>query len=409
MKYRPVFFDRPIDRLHTACEKWDGLQKKESRELLPMWVADMDIRCAREIVHALKRRAAHPVYGYTYQKDSAVDAMLGYLRRRQNLTLSRNEQAIVPCVVSGLKAAVLALTGPGDSVLILPPVYWPFFSAVESNGRKLVCNPLVRDDAGRYKINFEQLETQMNAGIRLMLICSPHNPIGRVWSRRELERLYVLCKRYETTLIADEIHSGFVYGKAAFTSVLLLDEAKDASIAVLNSATKSFNIAGLRQAALLTRNQAIKEAITKFMDRVGASGVNIFALEATEAAYRFGDAWLDALLEYLDAARTLVKRELKARLPDAVLSPIEATYMGWIDLRAYGLTGGELMEATHREGVALMDGRFFDREDGDGFLRINFACPHSQTMKALELLERAVKKRAKSSNGGYYGTDQSMD
>ena len=259
----------------------------------------------------------------------------------------------------------------------------------------MVKNTLLRDDAGRYSINFAQLEAQLSAGVKLMMICNPHNPVGRAWSREELETMYQLCKRYETTLISDEIHSGFVYEKDAFTSVLLLDTAKDAKIAVLTSATKTFNIAGLRQAVLLTRNQVIKSAITTFMDHVGASGVNIFALEATEAAYRYGDAWLEGLLPYLDAARALLKRELSARLPKAVLSPIEATYMGWIDLRAYGLSGKELMDATYAEGVAFSEGSFFDSESGDGFLRINFACPHSQTLKALELLERAVKKHAR--------------
>ncbi|MBN1777672.1 MAG: PatB family C-S lyase [Clostridiales bacterium] len=395
MKYDFAFFDAPVDRLGTACEKWDGLWEDEREGLLPMWVADMDFRCAQEIVDALKARAEHPVYGYTYQRDSAVDAMLAYLKRRQGLMLTRDEQATIPCVISGLKAAVLALTDPGDSVLIQPPVYGPFFSSVKINGRTLVRNPLVRDDAGRYQINFGQLEAQLKAGVELMMICSPHNPVGRVWSRRELEQTYALCRRYGTILVADEIHSGFVYEKGAFHSVLLLDEAKDASIAVLTSATKTFNIAGLRQAALLTRNQAIKTTVTAFMDRAGALGVNIFALEATEAAYRWGDLWLDGLLAYLDAARALVKRELDTRLPDAMLSPVEATYMGWIDLRAYGLTGRELREATYAEGVALSDGAAFDKELGDGFLRINFACPHSQTVKAMELLERAVKKHAR--------------
>jgi len=392
MQYDTAFFDKPIDRLGTACAKWDGLWKNEGEGLLPMWVADMDLRCAREITDALRARAEHPVYGYTYQTDGAVDAMLGYMKRRQGVTLTRDEQATVPCVITGLKAAVLALTQPGDSVLIQPPVYGPFFSSVTANERTVVKNPLFRDADGRYQIDFGQLETQLKAGVKLMMICNPHNPVGRAWSRRELEQTYALCKRYGAALIADEIHSGFVYEKGAFTSALLLDEAKDASIAVLTSATKTFNIAGLRQAVLLTRNQAIKTALTEYMDRIGALGVNIFALEATEAAYRYGGAWLDGLLEYLDAARAIVKRELQTRLPEAALSPIEATYMGWIDLRAYGLTGDELTEATHAEGVALTNGTFFDSELGEGFLRINFACPHSQTLKALELLERAIKK-----------------
>ncbi len=400
MQYDAAFFDEPIDRCCTACEKWDGLKETENRELLPMWVADMDFRCAPEIVDALVKRASHPVYGYTYQRDSAVEAMLQYLNRRHGLTLSADDQVIVPCVVSGLKAAVLTLTEPGDSVLIQPPVYGPFFTTVLHNGRKVERNPLVRGADGWYRIDFEDMEKKLKTGIKLLIICSPHNPVSRLWSREELEQTAALCRRYGTTLAADEIHSDFVYEKGTFTSALLLDEAKDAKIVVMTSATKSFNIAGLRQAVVLTRNSAIRDGIAMFLKNVGAAGINIFALEATETAYRDGDAWLDALLSYLDEARQLVRRELNKRLPEAVLTPIEATYMGWIDFRAYGLTSEELMEVTHREGVALMDGRFFDRETGDGFLRINFACPHSQTMKALELLERAIRKNARTTNGG---------
>jgi len=394
MKYDAAFFDQPIDRCCTSCEKWDGIKEREHKELLPMWVADMDFRCAPEIVEALKARAAHPVYGYTYQRDSSVEAMLGFMKRRYGLSLNTDEQEIMPCVVTGLKAAVLALTEPGDSVLVQPPVYGPFYTSIAGNGRDIVKNPLIRGEDGRYSINFEQLEAQLKTGIKLMILCSPHNPVSRIWSREELAETYALCKRYGTALVADEIHSAFTYGDEPFTSALLLDDAKDAKIVVLNSATKAFNIAGLRQSVMLTHNQAMKTAIMKTVESTGAGGVNIFALEATEAAYRDGGAWLDGLLRYLDTARALLKQELRERLPDAVLTPIEATYLGWIDLRAYGYSGDELVERTHREGVALTDGRFFGKDTGDGFLRINFACPHSQTRKAMELLERAIKSHA---------------
>ncbi len=392
MKYDPAFFDTPIDRCCTACEKWDGLEEKEGKKLLPMWVADMDIPCAREITDALVRRAEHPVYGYTYEKDSSIEAMLGFMERWHGLSLTKDEQLMLPCVVTGLKAAVQALTEPGDTVLIQPPVYGPFFYSIQKNGRKVARNTLLRDEAGRYSINFEQLEDQLKTGIKLMILCNPHNPIGRVWSKDELERIYALCKQYGTTLVADEIHSGFVYKPGAFTSCLLLDKEENAKIVVLNSATKTFNIAGMQQAVLLTRNQALKENVKRHLDNAGAVSGNIFALVGTEAAYRDGDDWLRALRLYLEQARTLVQEELAKRLPKVVLSPIEATYMGWMNFHAYGLTSKELMEATHQEGVAFTDGRFFDSELGDGFLRINFACPHKQTIEALELLERAVKK-----------------
>ncbi|HPF87100.1 MAG TPA: PatB family C-S lyase [Candidatus Limiplasma sp.] len=392
MKYDTAFFDQSVNRCCTACEKWDGIKQREGKELLPMWVADMDFPCVQEISDALVRRASHPVYGYTYQTDSSVEAMLGFMHRQFGLSLTKDEQAIMPCVVTGLKAAVHVFTKPGDTVLIQPPVYGPFSYSILKNGRKIARNSLLRDAQGRYSMNFAQMEEQLKSGTKLMILCNPHNPVGRVWSRAELEQMYTLCKRYGTTVVVDEIHAGFVYDRDAFTSMLLIDQAKDAKIVVLNSATKTFNIAGLQQSVLLTRNQALKDQMTEYTANVGAVSGNIFGLEATEAAYRYGDDWLRGLLAYLDEARTIVKEELAKRLPEAILSPIEATYMGWMDLRAYGLTSAELMDATHRQGVAFTDGQFFDKELGDGFLRINFACPHCQTRKALELLEKAVKE-----------------
>lgn len=392
MNYDSKYFDQTIDRCGTACEKWDGIAKQTGHKQLPMWVADMDFPCAQEISEALARRASHPVYGYTYETDSSVEAMLGFMRRWYGLELSKDEQIMLPCVVTGLKAAVQTLTEPGDAVLIQPPVYGPFFSSVEANERRVARNPLQRDAQGRYTMDFAQMEEQLKTGIKLLYLCNPQNPVGRAWTREELEHVYALCKQYGTTLVSDEIHAAFVYEKDAFTSVLLLDEAKDAKIVVLNSATKTFNLAGLQQSVLLTRNQEIKKGIQVFIQRTGAISGNIFALEATEAAYCCGDDWLHGLLAYLDTARGLVREELAKRLPEAILSPIEAMYMGWMDLRAYGLTTAALMEATHREGVAFTGGTFFDKELGEGFLRINFACPHSQTLQALELLEKAVKQ-----------------
>jgi len=400
MNYTPAFFDTPIDRCCTACDKWDGLEKKEGKKLLPMWVADMDFPCAQEITNALVKRAKHPVYGYTSETDCSIEAMLGFMKRWYGLSLTRDEQLMLPCVVTGLKAAVHTLTSPGDTVLIQPPVYGPFFSSILNNNRRVVRNPLNRDEQGRYTMDFVQMEEQLKAGARLMILCNPHNPVGRAWKREELEQVYALCKQYDATLVADEIHAGFVYEEGTFTSALLLDESKDAKIVVLNSATKTFNIAGVQQAVLLTRNQTLKETVEQYVNNVGAVSGNIFALEATETAYRDGDDWLRGLHGYLHEARTMVREELAQRLPKVILSPIEAMYMGWMDFRAYGLTSSELMEATYAEGVAFTNGCFFDEELGEGFLRINFACPHSQTRKALELLEKAVKKKLSAKIGG---------
>ena len=390
MQIDAAFFDQVIDRCCTDCEKWDGLRAREGREMLPMWVADMDFRCPPEVTDALVARAKHPVYGYTDQTDAAVDAMLSFMSRRHGVTLTREQQAVLPCVVTGLRAAVRTLTAPGDGVLIITPVYGPFFDVIRDNGRKVIEVPLLADANGYYTMDFAGLESALRAGVKLLLLCNPQNPVGRVWTREELDRLYGRCREHGATLISDEIHMDFVYERGAFTSALKLDESEQANIAVLTSASKTFNLAGLKQATLLTRNLTLQKMLTDDMRRAGVVAGNIFSYAATEAAYRYGDEWLDALIAYLDAGHRLLRAELNARLPKAIMSPLEATYLAWVDLRAYGLSTADMMRRTYANNVAFTSGLFFGKELGEGFLRINFACPHSQIREAVIRLENAI-------------------
>ncbi|NLI20292.1 MAG: putative C-S lyase [Clostridiales bacterium] len=390
MTFDAAFFDEPIDRRGTDCEKWDAIATPEERDLLPMWVADMDFRCAPAVTDALLKRAAHPVYGYTRQSEAAVEAMLGFLHRRHGLSLTPDQQLMLPCVVTGLKAAVRALTGPGDAVLVQPPVYGPFFASVLGNGRKVMENRLLPGADGRYAMDWEGLEAALAGPVKLALVCNPHNPVSRVWTREEMARLYALCVKHGVTLAADEIHADFVYDRDTFASALLLDEREEAPILVFASASKTFNLAGLQQAVLLTRNPTLREAIGAQLRHAGAVSGNIFAMTATEAAYRHGDAWLDGLLAYLDTGRKRLTEAIARALPSAVITPIEATYLAWADLRAYGLSTAELMRRTREEGVVFSSGLSFDRAMGEGFLRINFACPHRQTLEAVARLEKAL-------------------
>ena len=356
-----------------------------------MWVADMDFRCPTEVAEAICARAAHPVYGYTEQTEQSVQAMLDFMNRRHGVSLTREQQVTVPCVVTGLRVAVRAFTGPGDGVLIQPPVYGPFFDSIRQNGREVVVNPLISDAEGHYRMDFEGMEQAFSNGVRLAILCSPHNPVARIWSREELANVYALCVRYDVTLLVDEIHSDFIFERGAFTSALHLDESESAKLAVLTSASKTFNLAGLQQAVLLTRNPSIRCTVIEQLKQTGVVSGNIFALVGTEAAYREGDAWLDGMIAYLDAARALLREELAQRLPQAIMSPQEATYLAWLDLRAYGFSSAELMKRTYEQGVAFTSGQFFDPKLGDGFLRFNFACPHSQTLEAVKRLEKAIQ------------------
>ena len=278
MKFDNAFFDLPIDRRGTACEKWDCLMEREKRELNPMWVADMDFRCVPEITEALVKRASHPVYGYTEQTDAAIDAMLGFMSRRHGVDLSKQQQTLLPCVITGLRAAVCALTKPGDAVIVQPPVYGPFFASAKENGRVAAESPLVRDENGRYTMDFADIERKCEDGAKLMLLCNPHNPVGRVWTRDELQTLLDILAKHGVPLISDEIHEDFVYQKGAFHPILSLATKDDDRVVALTSASKTFNLAGLQQAVMFTRNQPMKQQLEDAMRFAGVVQGNIFAL-----------------------------------------------------------------------------------------------------------------------------------
>ena len=261
--YDRAFFDRPIDRRGTACEKWDVAMARDARVSNPMWVADMDFRCPDEVVNALCERAAHPVYGYTEQTDRALAAMLDFMERRHGLRLTPSEQIMLPCVVSGLKAAVQAFTQPGDRIIVQPPVYGPFYASARVNGCEVAECPLRRDDAGRYTMDLQSVEDACRAGARMMLLCSPHNPVGRVWSREELKALFAVLARYDVLLVSDEIHEDFVYRPGMF--VPALDLAVEAGVRAISmtSASKTFNLAGLQQATAFSRDRALLDRLEK--------------------------------------------------------------------------------------------------------------------------------------------------
>ena len=389
--YDKAFFDQGIDRRNTACEKWDGIAQRMGENMLPMWVADMDFPCADEIMEAVQKRAQHPVFGYTSYEKECGEALLDFMERRHGLTLPLEAHAMLPCVITGLKTAVLTMTQPGDGVIIQPPVYGPFYSSVRENGRKLCECPLLRDEQGYYTMDLAAVEEALKNGARMMILCNPHNPVGRAWTAEELTALWELLQRYDCTLISDEIHMDFVLGEKPFVPILSIATGDQDRVLALTSASKTFNLAGLQQAAILCRNQEMLAAMKKQMSAAGVTQGNIFAMVACEAAHRHGDAWLDGLKDYLRQAVAIAKEELAQRLPKAVFMPMEATYLGWIDLRAYGFSHEELIRRTQEHGVFFSEGTFFGQEAGAGFLRINVACPHSYTIEAIKRLEAAMK------------------
>ncbi len=380
------YFDAGVYRVGTACEKWDACRARHGAGVLPMWVADMDFPSPPAVQEALLRRAAHPTWGYTEAGDSLTDALRGFWRRRHNVAFSREDVTMLPCVVTGLKVAIRALTRPGDSVIIQSPVYGPFRESVRVTGRKLMDAPLVPDHQGRYNFDLDAVERQCRDGARLMMLCNPQNPVSRLWSREELAALLEVLDRWNVPLVSDEIHADFEYVPHSFVSVLSIRER---NVMILCAPSKTFNLAGLQTAFCVCRDEALRE---RFRDAVQSGGVvsgNIFGMEAARAAFAFGDAWLDGLLVYLDGNRRELEARLKAEIPRAVLTPMECTYLAWIDLRAYGFTEAELLRRTEAAGVIFTNGSYFGEQSG-GFLRINIGCPRANVTEAVHRLRNAL-------------------
>ncbi len=393
MEFSFDYFDQGIERKGTRSEKWDfALTEGAAENLLPMWVADMDFESPPTVQQAILSRASHGTYGYTGVAEDDHQAVLDFWERRHHVSLKKDQLLMLPCVVTGLKACIQSFTQPGDGVIIQPPVYGPFFSSITSNDRIVVENPLVQDENGHWRMNLIQLEEQLKAGAKLMLLCSPHNPVSRVWNKEELQKLFAVLHKYHTPLVCDEIHADFFYAPHTFVPALSLTyDNPNAKVVTLAAASKTFNLAGLQQATLFTRHGEMLKKIEKTLLSCGIRSGNIFALEATRAAYETGDKWLDGLIAYLDAGRQLLHDLLAKHLPKVILSPVEGTYLAWLDLRAYGLGNQEIMRRTQRIGLALTDGTFFGEQAGEGFMRLNFGCPHKNITEAVTRLTRALE------------------
>lgn len=386
MAFDQEYFDAGLYRMGTRCEKWDGMREQFGEDVIPLWVADMDFPSPPAVQQAILRRAAHPTFGYTAALADDWAAPIAFWQRRHGLTIAREELTMLPCVVTGLKLAIRAATKPGDSVIIMSPVYGPFAAAVKATGRTLADCPLLRRENGRYDMDLNAVEDALRHGAGALLLCNPHNPVSRLWSRDELTALLDLTRRYGACLVSDEIHADFVYAPGAFIPALSLAEE---NVVSLCAASKTFNLAGLQQALCVCKDAALRERIRREIDAAGVKSGNLFAMEATRAAYDHGDDWLDGLIRYLDGTRAQLAALVAELLPEAVLSPIEATYLAWLDLRAYGLSTEELMRRTTEAGVRFTSGEFFGA-CGAGHVRVNFATPRQNVSEGIRRVRKAL-------------------
>ena len=385
-------FDSEINRSGTASLKYDGRRNMfGTGDVIPLWVADMDFAAPPAVTQALTQRAAHPVYGYTLFPDSLYQSLIDWLWRRHGWEIRREWIMMCPGVVPSLHAAVMAFAEPDEKVIVQPPVYFPFFSAVTSTGRQLVHSPL-RLQNGRYEIDFDQLE-QCALTARLLLLCSPHNPVGRVWNEQELEHILRIAEKHDLVVFSDDIHADLVYPGNRHYMLAALAEGS-ARIVTAVAPSKTFNIPGLNLSALIVPDPDSRAALARVFDTMHISASNPFSIAAFEAAYRHGDAWLDALLAYLRETRDFVAGYLAAHLPEIRLLEPEGTYLLWLDCRSLkadlGIDDAQLRQFFVDEaGVGMSPGTLFG-DTGAGFMRMNIGAPRHVIRTALENIRKAI-------------------
>jgi cystathionine beta-lyase len=382
-------FDRPVEREGTASVKWDGrVAYFGTPEVTPLWVADMDFPAPPEVTAALAARAAHPVYGYTLTPDSLFTALIDWQRQCHGWVVEREWIELCPGVVPTLYAAVQAFTHPGEGVVVQPPVYAPFFSSVSDQARRLVENPLRMVD-GRYGIDFDHLEQCAADGARLMLLCSPHNPVGRVWRQDELERVLAIARRHDLLVVADEIHADLVYAPQRHTPLGLLAGDSDRVITAV-APSKTFNIPGMGLSCLIAPDAELRRAMQAQFARLHLIAGNPFSLTAFEAAYRHGGEWLDALMAYLQQTHDFVLDYCAHHLPGIRPVPAEGTYLLWLDCRALGMSDEALQHCfVHLARVGMSPGVVFG-QGGEGFMRLNLGAPRQVIAGALERIRAVV-------------------
>ncbi len=382
-------FDEIVVRKGTNCMKYDALERIfNASDILPLWVADMDFKTPDFIVDAIKKRAEHEIFGYTFRPDSYFDAVTGWMKRRYDWDVDRSMISFSPGVVAGFTLAIETFSNPGEGVIVQPPVYFPFFESVTGTGRKLVENPLKLEN-GRYTFDFDDLVSKIEKDTKLLLLCNPHNPGGMVWRRDELEKLSEICVKNNILVISDEIHSDLVLnGNRHIPFPAISAEAANNSV-VCTAPSKTFNIAGMASSIVIIPD---KKKLNKFEKKLstGHYGMgNLFGSVALEAAYANGDEWLEQLLEYLWGNYIMLEDFFRENLPRVGVMKPEATFLVWLDFRSYGMNDRELMKFTVENAkVGLNDGGRFGA-GGDGWLRINIGCPRSVLKEGLERLKAA--------------------
>ena len=361
-------FDIVVDRTGTASRKWDA--RKDvfgTPDILPMWIADMDFRCPPVVQEALKQRVAHGVYGYPERLESYYAAFVGWAKRRYDWQVDPAWILTTPGVVPAINAAILAFSEPGDGILIQPPVYPPFFSCPRLNGRIVIENPLHENEDGTWEMDFDDLKRKLALKPKILVLCSPHNPVGRVWIREELQRVAELCLENDVLMFSDEIHGDLLLGGRRHIPLASLGSDVAARTITCTAPSKTFNIAGLYTSAVIVSDPALRDRFGCMLDALDICGGNVFGITAFEAAYDYGEDWLLELLTYLEKNADFMVDFLDKKIPRLRMAKPESTFLAWLDCRALGLPQPELKEFFIKNArVGLNDGLSFGEQGSCG-------------------------------------------
>lgn len=387
-------FNGVIERYHTNSIKWDFTKSIfATDDVLPMWIADMDFAAPQSVIEALVNKSKHGIFGYSDGTESYYEAVMGWMSRRHDWRIEKDWIVFSPGVVPALLWLVRAFVKPGEKVVLQSPVYPPFFRAIESNGAEVLNNPLKLEN-GQYVIDFVDLEEKLKSDAKMLILCSPHNPVGRVWNREELMKIGELCLQYHVIVVSDEIHGDLVYpGKKHFPFAALSKELAMNSI-VCTAPSKTFNLAGLQTSNIIIPNPEFRRAFQEILSLNGISHPNIFGLVAMEAAYNESEEWLDQMLEYVKENVNFLLQYLERNIPKVKAIIPEGTYLVWLDFRKLGLDPKELQEFLLKKARVAMNAGYTFGLGGEGFERMNIACPRSVLQEGLERIARAVNSLA---------------
>ncbi len=380
-------FDQVIDRTGTDSTKWspDVLEEKFGRrDLLPLWVADMDFKSPPQVIEAIVKRAQHGIYGYSVRPESYYEAIINWTRRRFGWDIEKSWIEYTPGVVPAINYLCQAFCKAGDKILIQEPVYYPFAASIIKSGCQPVNNPLVFN-GDQYEIDFEDFKNKVeDPQMKMFILCSPHNPIARVWTKEELKKMGHLCLANDVLIISDEIHNDLVYSAYQHTMLASLSEELAMNTITCTAPSKTFNMAGMQASNIIIPNKKLRRAYQEVLDKNHIGSQNPLSMVAVEAAYNEGEEWLEKLLLYLEENIQFIHDYLAQHLPKAKLIETQATYLGWIDLSYYEQDGKKLEAFLTEQGKVALDGGTWFGQGGEGFVRINFACPRSLLEEALE-------------------------